>query len=65
MAKYKLIQKHIKATYQHPELGLLTFDAATTPEDEYEFYYDNGFSSIFIKYITKEYKNIKHNEKND
>ena len=57
---YKLINQHVKATFLHPELGLLTFDSATTPESEYEFYYNNGFDCIFKRVKITPYKNIQH-----
>lgn len=56
--KYKLISPIVKATYNHPEYGPITFDSETIDPEDYEWFFNNGFDSLFVR-ITH-YKNIDH-----
>ena len=63
-ATYKLITPNVKITLKTPK-GTITFDSDTAKVEDYEFYYNAGFSSCFVKTIQRspiDFKQIKQNK---
>lgn len=47
-------------TKSHPKLGYLCLNTSTITQDQYQYFYDNGFKEYFEEVKPKKYTGIKH-----
>jgi hypothetical protein len=50
-------------TKSHPKLGFLCLNTQSITQDQYQFYYDNGFKEYFEEVKPVKYTGIKNKKK--